>query len=224
MKIFVIIPAYNEELWIGSVVRKCHLAGYKNILVVDDGSSDHTVVAAEKAKAKVLRHFINRGVGAATQTGLQAARMLKADLAVTIDADGQHLPSDIDKLVNSVVKNKVDIAIGSRFLKNNSQVPLLRRWFNVIANVITWLLSGVYLSDSQSGLKAFSKKALAKMNITANGYEFSSEVIREAVYHGLKVKEVSTAVIYTPYSLSKGQNFSTGLSTVFKLVIRSFMR
>ena len=93
-----------------------------------------------------------------------------------------------------------------------------------IANIITFVLAGVYLTDTQSGLKALSRKALEKICITANGYEFCSEIIREAKYYKLDIIEIPVSVIYTPYSLSKGQNLSTGLTTVFKLIVRTLMR
>jgi hypothetical protein len=117
-----------------------------------------------------------------------------------------------------------DIVIGSRFLNHGNSVPAMRRVFNRIANIITFFLAGIMLTDSQSGLKAFSRKALETIKMSANGFEFSSEIIREAHYYQLSITEVPVSVVYTPYSLSKGQNLSTGLTTVFRLIIRTLMR
>lgn len=224
MKVVIIIPAYNEEKNIESIIKSCQLLGYNHIIVVDDGSNDNTAVIAREAGAAVVSHIINRGAGAATQTGLQAARLLDADVAVTIDADNQHKPQDIKTLINALVAERSDVVIGSRFMSHENRVPLIRRLFNRIANIITYFLAGVMLTDSQSGLKAFSRKALETINITSNGFEFSSEIIREAHYYQLTITEVPVLVVYTPYSLSKGQNLSTGLATVFRLIIRTLMR
>jgi glycosyltransferase involved in cell wall biosynthesis len=224
MKVVIIIPAYNEEKNIKSIINSCQLLGYNHIIVVDDGSTDNTAAIAREAGAVVVSHIINRGAGAATQTGLQAARLLNADVAVTIDADEQHKPQDIKSLINVLAAEKSDVVIGSRFMNHENRVPLIRRLFNRIANIITYFLSGIMLTDSQSGLKAFSRKALETINISSNGFEFSSEIIREAHYYQLSITEVPVSVVYTPYSLSKGQNLSTGLATVFRLIIRTLMR
>jgi glycosyltransferase involved in cell wall biosynthesis len=224
MKIVLVIPAYNEEEHIRSLIVSCQLMGYSDIVVVDDGSTDNTARIAQNAGTIVLSHVINRGVGAATQTGLRAAQLLGADIAVTIDADGQHQARDIKTLVDALIEHKKDVVIGSRFLQQGNEIPLLRKFFNSIANIITFFLAGIYLTDTQSGLKAFSKKALELIQITANGYEFSSEIIREAQHYRLRIEEVSASVVYTPYSLSKGQNLATGITTIFKLIIRALMR
>ena len=224
MKVVIIIPAYNEEKNIKSIINSCQLLGYSHIVVVDDGSTDNTAAIAREAGAVVVSHIINRGAGAATQTGLQAARLLNADVAVTIDADEQHKPQDIKSLINVLVAEKSDVVIGSRFMNHENRVPLVRRLFNRIANIVTYFLSGIMLTDSQSGLKAFSRKALETINISSSGFEFSSEIIRETDYYKLSITEVPVSVVYTPYSLSKGQNLSTGLATVFRLIIRTLMR
>ncbi len=224
MKTVIIIPAYNEEEYVADVIIACQNAGYDDVVVVNDGSIDDTLNAALNAGASVISHMINRGVGAATQTGLEAAKMTGADVAVTMDADGQHQASDIENLVKSLIDQKADIVIGSRFLKKDNPIPFVRIFFNNIANIITFLLSGIFVTDSQSGMKAFSKPALDKIMITSNGYEFCSEIIREARYFDFKVKEAPISVIYSDYSMSKGQNFASGLTTVFKLMLKTLMR
>jgi len=224
MKTVIIIPSYNEEHAIGPVISACRGEGFANILAVDDGSTDATADMARAAGAVVVSHPVNRGVGAATQTGFAAALMMGADEVVTIDADGQHDPKDIARLLQQLRIRGADIVIGSRFMSSGNRIPFMRRIFNITANCITFLLSGSYFSDTQSGLKAFSKKALACIHITSSGFEFSSEIIREARHFKLRIIEIPVGVIYSPYSLSKGQNLATGLATVFKLVIRTLMR
>jgi glycosyltransferase involved in cell wall biosynthesis len=224
MKTVIVIPSYNEEHVIGAVIAACRGEGFTDILAVDDGSTDATAEMARAAGACVVSHPVNRGVGAATQTGFAAALMMDADEVVTIDADGQHDPKDIARMLQQLRTGGSDIVIGSRFLNSGNRIPLMRRIFNITANCVTFLLSGSYFSDTQSGLKAFSKKALACIHITSSGFEFSSEIIREARYFRLRIDEIPVGVIYSPYSLSKGQNLATGLATVFKLVIRTLMR
>ncbi len=224
MKVFVIIPVKDEATRLAQILEDCKTAGYPNLIVVDDGSRDNSAEIAQQAGAIVVSHMINRGAGAATQTGLEAARVLGADVAVTLDGDGQHEPQDIEKLLAALAEKKADLVIGSRFLGRNNRIPLLRTIFNRIANGVVFLLSGRYLTDTQSGMKALNERALETINITSDGYEFSSEMIREAVYRKLTICEVPISVRYTAYSLSKGQNFATGLSTIFKLVVRSLMR
>jgi len=224
MKTVIVIPAFNEETHIGDVIAACRREGYEHIVVVDDGSTDRTAALAGKAGAAVVSHLINRGAGAATQTGLAVARLLGADAAVTIDGDGQHAARDIKNLLEALKETGADIIIGSRFLQKGNDIPFGRKVFNNFANIVTLLLAGHYFSDSQSGMKAFSRKALSMLEITANGYEFSSEIFREARHHRLKVKEVPISVLYSPYSLSKGQHFATGMTTILKLMIRSIMR
>ena len=120
MKTIIILSAYNEEKQVGKVISSCRNEGYEDVIVVNDGSTDNTVNAARNAGAAVISHMINRGAGAATQTGLEAARMMGADIAVTMDADGQHQACDIKNLVECLIKQKTDIVIGSRFLKKDN--------------------------------------------------------------------------------------------------------
>ena len=224
MKVFIVIPAYNEEEHIGDVLTSCQHEGFSDLIVVNDGSADRTGEIAMQQGAIVVEHYINRGVGAATQTGIEAAKLLGADIVITMDADGQHTPKDISTILHPIIDQTADIVIGSRFLEKNNTIPLLRRFFNFFANIVTMILSGRYLTDSQSGMKGFNAIALKKITISANGYEFSSEIIREATYNKLRLSEVPVSVLYTSYSLSKGQNLATGIVTIFKLIIRSLMR
>jgi len=206
------------------VISACQDEGYDDVIVVNDGSTDNTASAARNAGAAVISHMINRGAGAATQTGLEAARRVGADAVVTMDADGQHQAADINSLIECLTNKEADIVIGSRFLKKENPIPFVRKIFNNIANIITVLLSGIFVTDSQSGMKAFSRRAIEKIMITSNGYEFCSEIIREARHFGFKIKEVPISVIYSDYSMSKGQNFASGITTVFKLMIKTLMR
>ena len=222
MKLVVIIPAYNEEENIGKVIKDVKKYT-EDIIVVDDGSKDGTLRAACQSGANVCRHIINRGLGGALGTGIKAALLAGADIIVTLDADGQHNPADIPCLLKPITEGKADIVIGSRFLKYQ-RVPCFRRFGNYFFNLITFFLFGVWTTDSQSGMRAFNKKAAEKLDIYTSGMEVSSEIFKEIKTHRLRFKEVPIKAIYTPYSLSKGQGFGVGLRTLRKLITLKFIK
>ena len=179
----------------------------------------------------MVSHPLNCGVGAAWQTGFAWAKREEADLVVTMDGDGQHEALDLQVLLDASLHGKWDIVNGSRFkkrkienVKRKNEIPFFRRFGNFWGNVLTWMLSGIWVTDSQSGMKAFQRRALERLNLQSNGYEVCSEVFREAAWFGLIVYEVPISVRYTDYSLSKGQGFSAAFSMVARLVVRSLMR
>ena len=222
MRLTIIIPAYNEASTIGDVVRKLQtlqLPGIdRDVLVIDDGSTDRTAMIAKAHGAVVLRHLINRGLGGALGTGLQAALRREADVIVTFDADGQHSPDDIERLLQPILNGRADVVIGCR-LHHAGDMPVTRRIANRLANLVTRILYGVTTADSQSGLRAFSRKAAGQITITSNNYDVSSEICGEIGRHRLKLIEVPIRPIYTPYSLSKGQGVRVGLTTLLRLFL-----
>ena len=193
--IVALIPAYNEERFIGSVVLKarCYTS---QVIVVDDGSSDATAEIAEAAGAQVVRHNQNRGKGAALNTGLQIACQLGADVVVTFDADGQHLPEELPRVILPVCNGEADLVVGSRYIGTTSQVPLHRVWGHRLFNFLVNGLSGVALSDSQSGFRAFSRSAVQSLSFSSAGFSVESEMQMLARTHGLTVKEVPITIRY----------------------------
>ncbi|PCJ56083.1 MAG: hypothetical protein COA79_19880 [Planctomycetota bacterium] len=222
IKIFIVIPAFNESLQISNTIESLFSKGFHNIIVVDDGSTDSTFEDAKSHGVIVVQHPVNLGVGAATATGMEVAKRENADVVVTFDADGQHHPDDIENIIQPILDKEKDVVIGNRDFTNG--MPSLRRIANFAGNFITWAISGLFVSDSQSGLKAFSKTAIDSINISASGYEYCSEIFREIHYKNIKWCEISIQAIYTDYSKAKGQSFATGLSTASKLVVRSLLR
>ncbi len=225
MKIAVIIPAYNEENAIGKVITKVPQyipdIGPVRIYVVDDGSVDKTGNIALKAGAHVVHHAINLGVGATTITGMQAALRDGADILVTLDGDGQHDPTEIEALVTPIAENDVDFVIGSRFLKKpNKQTPKIRIVGNRIMNIITFLFYRVWISDTQSGYKAFSAKTASRMHLSFFGYEICSEMIGEIRRLKLTYQEVPIKAIYSQYSLKKGQSALNGVNILLRMITR----
>ena len=209
MKLAIVIPAYNEEKSIKNVLSSLpdKISEVDEIIsiMVDDGSQDKTYSIAKQEASYAIRHIINLGVGAATTTGIEAAKKLQSDIVVTIDADGQHNPKDIEKLIKPVLENKADVVIGTRML-NAKGMPPLKIFGNWIMNVMTFLIFHKWSTDSQSGMKAFNKKALRKMSFYSMGYEICSEIIGETKRNNLKLIEIPIEVIYSDYSKIKGQN------------------
>jgi UDP-N-acetylglucosamine---dolichyl-phosphate N-acetylglucosaminyltransferase len=221
-KIYIVVPAFNEERVILSVINSIKEYGYENIIVVDDGSPDDTYGKARLSNnAVALRHAINRGKGAATKTGIEAAKLLGADIIVTMDGDGQHDPSDISHLIAPILKHNYDVALGTR-LKNTRGMPFYKIILNHLGNIITWYLFGLYVTDSQSGFRAYSRYAMEVIDTKGDRYEYDSEIIREIYLSKLKYKEVPISVIYTEYSKQKihKQGFYNGLKTLYKMVLK----
>ena len=160
--LIAVIPAYNEATRVGNVVRAAQQY-VDTVIVVDDGSTDGTGAVASAAGALVLRHPENSGAGAATMTGIEAARRMGATSVVTLDADEQHDPTDIPRLLEPVQRDKADIVFANRFGQSN-RIPVIRRLFNGIGNVVTLLATGKWVEDSQSGYKVFGPKALRQVD------------------------------------------------------------
>lgn len=222
-RVIVIVPAYNEEQTMVGVIRGLKQHGLTRIIVVDDGSSDRTGELACRENVIFLRHILNRGLGGALGTGIKAALQLGPEMIVTFDADGQHDPQDVPRLLEPIERGEAEVVIGSRML-DPIGMPRSRRLANWIANILTYLLFHVWTTDSQSGLRALSREAAARIHIRTNGMEVSSEIIAETVSHRLKYTEVPVKAIYTDYSLSKGQSFTVGLRTLQKLILAKVRR
>ncbi len=222
-RIRIIIPAYNEEKTLGSVIDGLRRGGYDDIVVVDDGSKDRTAAVAKQKKVYLLSHVVNRGLGGALCTGIMAAVEEGCNIIVTFDADGQHDVRDIKKVILPIMKKEVDVVIGSRMI-NSDGMPLIRRIGNRLINIVTYVLFGVYVTDSQSGLRAFSLSAAKKLDLKTNRMEVSSEIIKEIGRNKLRFKEVPIRAIYTEYSMKKGQSHFNGVSIVLNLCVRKIMR
>ena len=191
----VVIPAYNEERFIGSVVLKVRRYPV-TVIVVDDGSADDTADVALAAGATVIRHPCNQGKGKALHSGFAAARKLHPAAIVMIDGDGQHLPEQMETLVRPILEDEADIVIGSRYLEKAQGVPSHRVMGHWFFNQLTRATSGVKASDSQSGYRAFSPKAYnADLFHTAN-FTVESEMQFLAHELGLRVVDVPITIRY----------------------------
>ncbi len=219
-KIYIIIPIFNEGSVINEVVKEIKRANLQAIIiVVDDGSNDSSSQKAKDASVMVIKHMINRGKGAAVKTGMEAAKILGADAVITMDGDGQHNPKDINKMLK-LINQGYDVVLGSR-LKNPKGMPLYKIIANYIGNFFTWLIYGLWVTDSQSGFRAYSGKAISLIETRTDRYEYDSEVIREVCRNKLKYIEAPIEVRYTEYSMNKAQKqgIKNGVKTIFKMFI-----
>lgn len=218
-KIFIVMPAFNESKILTEVIKEIKSAGYENLIVIDDGSSDETFDVAQNENVTALKHFLNRGKGAAAKTGIEAAKILGADIVVTIDADGQHNPQDIKRMIEKI-RNGYDVVLGSR-LKDPKGMPKYKILHNHIGNLCVWALYGLWVTDSQSGFRAYSKKAIDAIETKTDRYEYDSEVIREIYRNNLKYIEIPIEVRYTEYSMGKKHkmNLKNGIKTLIKMII-----
>jgi UDP-N-acetylglucosamine---dolichyl-phosphate N-acetylglucosaminyltransferase len=217
--VFVVIPCYNEAAVLAEVLS--HVTTYvpaTAVIVVNDGSTDDSGIIAHAAGVHVAEHRINRGLGAALKTGMDLALVLGAHTIVTFDADGQHHGADIARLV-AAIEDGAGMVIGSRNL-DRQQMPWYRRVYNNLGNAVTWGVHGVWVSDSQSGLRAFRRVAIEQMRIRSNRMEVSSELVKEAHRLRLPIVEIPVRPMYSAYSLSKGQSFLGGVRTLITMAIR----
>ncbi|MDW7726236.1 MAG: glycosyltransferase family 2 protein [Candidatus Methanoperedens sp.] len=196
MTITAILPAFNEEVSIGSVVLHTRQHA-DDVIVIDDGSTDRTSEVAQLAGARVIRHQSNMGKGFALKTGFEYVRQNGAEVVVTMDSDGQHDPEEITKLVAPILKGEADMVNGSRYLNGNGKnTPFYRRVGQNILDLVTNINSGITITDTQSGFRAFSRHTLPAFNFKSNGLEIESEMLMDAANAGFKVKEVEIGVRY----------------------------
>jgi len=200
------MPMYNEEETIGTVVTMAQK--YADLIVcVDDGSSDSSARIAESCGAIVVRHRVNRGYGGALKSLFLKAKQLQADALVVLDSDGQHDASDIPKLLKPILEENKDFVIGSRFIEGGggTDMPAYRRLGIKVITAASNLSRDTSIKDTQSGFRAFSKRALDMLRFDREGMELSLEMLEDAHDKKLKITEVPTLV---RYDVPKGSNFT----------------
>lgn len=215
--IWIFLPAYNEATVVRDVIKDLKSCGYKNIVVVDDGSTDDTYKFAQEEKVHIVRLCLNRGVGAATRAAILFAKRKNIEFTVLMDADGQHYPSEIEKLVNELQKQQADIVIGSRFLERKSKIPFSRIIYNRIANMFTYFGKST-VTDSQSGFRLLNRVAINNLDLELDDYGICTEMVWKANAMKLNIVETPIKVQYTRYSKSKGQSLWKGIQTAYNLI------
>lgn len=220
---FVVIAAYNESTCIEQVVSEVR-AEYPNVVVVDDGSTDGTFEAAKRSATHVLRHVINRGQGAALQTGIGFALSRGARVVVTFDADGQHRAEDIKAMIAPIWCGECEITLGSRFLGGTENIPASRRKMLRMAVLFTRIVNRVNVTDAHNGLRAFSDRAAREIDITLDRMAHATELIDQIRLSGLPFKEIPVQIRYTDYSLKKGQSSRNAIQIALHYLLGRVLR
>ena len=215
---YITIPMYNDEKMILNVIRDLNKAGYNNIVVVDDGSKDNGYkVVKDNTNAIVTKHIVNRGQGAALQTGMEVALDRGAKYIVHFDSDGQHDVKDLDHMLDTLVKGKYDIVLGSRFIQEN-KIPLKKKIILRLGILFTYLLSQIWLTDVHNGLRVMTAETARKLDLQHDRMEHASEILDKVKSLKLKYKEVPVTIHYTDYSQAKGQSISNSINIAMKLI------
>jgi len=214
-RVAAVIPCFNEERFIGSVVIKTKKY-VDEVVVVDDGSTDMTAMIAEQAGAEVIRHGFNEGKAAAVNSAFERAREAGWDVLILIDGDGQHEPADIPRVLKPVLDGQADIVVGSRFLQINNRIPWLRSLGQRILTRVTNVGAKLKLTDSQSGFRAFSSKAIGILSFTEKGFAVESEMQFRAKEAGLRMAEVPVGVEY--HDKAKRSPVTQGISIFYSVV------
>jgi len=222
--VYVIIPVYNEAPVINAVVNNVSKT-FNQVICVDDGSPDDTLAEINKSKAKIVRHPVNLGQGAALQTGLEyALGDANAKYFVTFDADGQHQIKDVVHMLDVLKKEKLDIVLGSRFLGKAENISTLKKIVLKVAVKFTNKTSGLKLTDAHNGIRVFNRKVAVKLNINHPDMAHASEIIEKIASNEFRYKEVPVTITYTEYSKSKGQSLfnaiNIGLDILFDRIVK----
>ena len=220
---WVVIAAYNEQRRVGAVVRHVRRI-VPNVVVVDDGSTDRTRAAVLGSGAWIVRHPVNLGQGAALQTGIEFALARGATSVVTFDADGQHDPADISRLLDALRTSGAEFALGSRFLGRAEHIPSTRKLMLRAAVLFTRALSGLDVSDAHNGLRAMTRRGAEHIRIRLNGMEHASEIVDQIAASGLRFVEVPVRISYSSETLAKGQRTSAAIGLAIRLLINKVAR
>ena len=219
-QVCVILPFYNEEEVIEKVLRELIASNYQ-VVAIDDGSTDRSNEIARKMNCVLLKHPSNFGQGAALQTGISFARINpKIEYFVTFDSDGQHQVSDINHMLKPLVNGETDFVFGTRFQDDKTKFPFLKRIVLRAAIKYTQLSTGVAITDTHNGFRAFNKLAAKRINLNFSGMTHASEFVEKAGQSGLSIKEVPVHILYTKYSKRKGQSLWNSINILTDLFLR----
>ncbi|MBI8999596.1 glycosyltransferase family 2 protein [Corynebacterium sp. CCM 8864] len=212
---WLVMPCYNEATVIGDVIRAARET-FPNIVAINDGSADDSDIAIHAAGAHLINHPVNLGQGAAIQTGVEYARAQPGSrYFVTFDADGQHQVKDVVAMLQRLRTEPLDIVVGTRFGRPRSegdQVPLLKR---VVLRTVVMLsprAKRMGLTDAHNGLRVFNRRVAEELNIRMNGMSHASEFVTQIDERGWRVAEQPVDILYTEYSMSKGQSLINGVN------------
>lgn len=216
---WLIVPLYNEGVVVGDVLRHARET-FRKIVCVDDGSADDSAQIAREAGAVVVEHPVNLGQGAALQTGLAyALRDPAARYFVTFDSDGQHRTEDAARMVQRLRTEPLDVVLGSRFLGTKMEASALKRLVLKAAVQFERMSTGLKVTDTHNGLRAFSRKGASAIEIRQNRMAHGSEILREISKKHLAYAEEPVHIIYTDYSRAKGQSLWNSVNIINELYL-----
>jgi len=232
-RIFVVVPAYNEEKMIVKTINDLLKFNYK-LIVVDDCSLDDTYqevkdLALEKGleeEVLLIKHKMNRGQGAALQTGTDLAIKEEADIVVHFDGDGQFVAGEIERSIKPIINSEAEVVLGSRFIEesgneNNDQIPFFKKHVILpVSRVINYFLTGLKLTDAHCGFRALNREAAEKINITQDRMSHNTQIVAQIKKHRIKYREVPVTVIYHEF----GQNVGGGFKILKELFIEKLIR
>lgn len=213
------VAAYNEGAALAGVLEELIPLPYR-VIVVDDGSGDDTAAQAARFDVCLLRHVWNLGQGAALATGISYALTLpETRYVVTFDADGQHTAVDVPRMVAALEMEELDVVLGTRFGDGAAAggIPIVRRLTLYLGTVFTRLTTGLRLTDTHNGMRAFTAAAAGKITITQNRMAHASEILSRIAELGLKYRELPVTVQYTAYSAAKGQGSMNALTILWDI-------
>lgn len=217
--VWIVVPAFNEGLLLPAIVDGLAQQGY-HVAVVDDGSRIPLLPAIASSQAHVLRHAVNLGQGAALQTGIDYALLQGAEYIVTFDADGQHQIEDIERLLEPLRAGHADVVLGTRFGPGGA-AKNITQGKRFVLGMATWLArlsTGLRLTDTHNGLRAFSAEAAPRLEITQNRMAHASEILSRIARARLRYVEMPVTIMYTPYSVQKGQRLSNLVNILWELL------
>jgi len=195
-KTVIILPAYNAGRFLGKVIDEIVELHPDFIpLVIDDGSSDNTAEVAELHNARLIKHPVNKGKGAALITGFDFVANNDIDWAFTMDSDGQHLPGELHRFVQSAEDNKYDVVIGTR-MNDNENMPWLRKVTNVFTSWVVSGVSGAHIPDSQNGYRLFKAASLKNLVLKSTNYDLESEILVKLAWSGASIGSVPITTVY----------------------------
>ncbi len=225
-RVFVVIPTFNEAInELTKVVRSLLRFNY-SVVVVDDGSTPALLAEQLPAPLHLCTHLLNLGQGAALQTGIEYSLSQGAQIVVTFDADGQHRAEDIAPLIAPIRDGSVDVALGSRFSEGAraENIPLIKLALLRVAVLGTRIMTGLKLTDTHNGLRAFSRSAATAMQLTQNRMSHASQILQRISERELRFCEVPVVVHYTDYSIRKGQRVSNLFNIIWESLMEVFRR
>jgi glycosyltransferase involved in cell wall biosynthesis len=191
-KIIAILSAYNLEKSIGEVVKKTSKY-VDEVMVVADGSTDNTAEMAEKSGAIVPSPTLKRGKGFAIIKGIEESKKFLPDIVILMDADGQHIPQEIPIVVEPIINGGYDMVVGSRML-GELKTSFINRIGNFGLKLISFIVTGKWMTDTESGFRAFNAKKIYSLNLTSIGFEIESELLLKSIHNKFKIKEVPITV------------------------------